>query len=214
MRKLLTAAGICILLGSSGQTVYAGGMQDWAVSGYVGMASFADTETRPDPFRPHVSHEISSDDAYKIGFILSKYVYTSFSVNLGIEFTNDIDLESDGQVLGEHSHIPVSLGINYHFDTTVLDPYIGAGVGYSFNEGSPSDFIAQQGISTDADNSTFWFVTAGAELPVSSNAALFAAGQYTVEDMEGTGSIRGMGERTNETSMDRYELNIGVKYFF
>ncbi|MCW5213320.1 hypothetical protein VU04_10475 [Desulfobulbus sp. TB] len=69
-------------------------------------------------------------------------------------------------VLGEHSHIPISLGVNYHFNTSMVDPYIGAGVGYSFNDSSESAFIAGQGMSMEVDDSVFYYLTAGVEYPV------------------------------------------------
>ncbi|MCI5212598.1 MAG: hypothetical protein D3910_28280 [Candidatus Electrothrix sp. ATG2] len=99
----------------------------------------------------------------------------------------------------------------------MIDPYIGVGFGYSFNDASESDFIANQGMSMEVDDSTFYFLTAGVEYPVSNNYALFLAGQYTIGDLDVKGSVQtpqGTMQIEDEGTLDRYELNVGVKYFF
>jgi outer membrane protein len=237
MKKVI-AAGAVLLLAGSAQLSYAGnrkveqikqkieqkeGQQtqqtshrDWAISGYIGMADF-DSEEKPDPFQPGLSHEMNSENAYKFGIILSKY-YNDFSINLGVEYIPDVEVtdESDN-VLAEHGHIPLSLGVNYYFDTSIVDPYIGAGIGYSFNDSTESDFIAGQGMSAETDDSMFYFLTAGVEYPISNKYTLFLAGQYTIGDVDMTGSMQtpqGTFEIEDEASLDRYEANVGVKYFF
>jgi len=143
MKKMI-ATGAALLLAGGAQLAYAKSHEtpqgelphkahrDWAISGYIGMAEF-DTEERPNPYDPKENIELESENAVKFGIILSKY-YDNFSFNLGIEHIPEVEVESDlGHVIAEHSHIPVSLGVNYHFDTNVLAPYIGAGIGYSFN---------------------------------------------------------------------------------
>ena len=218
MRKITIAAISVLVTGSLQTAVHAEeAARDWAVSVYGGMMHFVDTETRPDPYRPHLmSHEIESDDGYKIGFKVSKYYCPNVSVDLGIEFTNEIEDVADGKdVLGEHSHVPIYAGANYHFNTVYpVTPYIGAGIGYSFNDGTESDFLAQQGLHTETDDSFFYFLTAGLEYALNDRYALFAAGQYSLGDMEGKGTMPGLGQMEDEQSMDRYEFNIGVKYFF
>ncbi|MCI5161010.1 MAG: autotransporter domain-containing protein [Candidatus Electrothrix sp. AX5] len=120
--------------------------------------------------------------------------------------------------LAEHSHVPISLGVNYHFYTNVVNPYIGAGIGYSFNDSSTSDFIRAQGMSAEMDDSIFYYLTAGVEYPISDTYTLFLAGQYTIGDADMTGSgqtpLGTTIEIEDEGSLDRYELNVGVKYFF
>ncbi|XOF32364.1 MAG: OmpW family outer membrane protein [Candidatus Electrothrix sp. YB6] len=228
MKKMIAAGAVLLLTGSGAQLVHAGPVEkeqktgqgmhrDWAISGYVGAAYF-DSEEKPDPFRPGVTHEMESDDVYKFGIILSKY-YNDFSFNLGIEFMEETEVHDElDNKLAEHSHVPISLGVNYHFDTRLLDPYIGAGIGYSFNDGSESDFIAAQGISSEMDDSTFYFLTAGVEYPLSDRCAVFLAGQYTIGDTDMKASVnspqRGTMEMEAESTMDRYEVNLGVKYFF
>lgn len=153
------------------------------------MADF-DGEEKPDPYQPGVSHEMNSEKALKFGIILSKY-YNDFSFNLGIEYIPDIEVTDEvDNVLAEHSHIPISLGVNYHFDTSVVDPYIGAGIGYSFNDSTESAFITAQGMSAEADDSMFYFLTAGVEYPINEKYTLFLAGQYTIGDVDMTGSIQ------------------------
>jgi outer membrane protein len=242
MKKVI-AAGAVLLLASSAQLSYAGNRKfkedvqqekgqpthqashqtshqmshrDWAISGYIGMADF-DGDEKPDPFRPGVTHEMDSENAFKFGVILSKY-YKDFSFNLGIEYIPDVEITDEvDNVLAEHNHIPISLGVNYHFNTSIVDPYIGAGIGYSFNDSTASDFIAGQGMSGESDDSMFYFLTAGVEYPVSDKYSLFLAGQYTIGDADMTGSIQtpqGTFEIEDEASLDRYEINAGVKYFF
>ncbi|MCI5167724.1 MAG: hypothetical protein D3903_16945 [Candidatus Electrothrix sp. GM3_4] len=230
MKKVI-AAGAVLLLASSAQLSYAGNQKveqekgqqtqqmshrDWAISGYIGMADF-DSEEKPDPYFPEKTHEMESETAFKVGVILSKY-YNDFSFNLGIEYIPDVEVtdESDN-VLAEHSHIPISLGVNYHFYTNIVNPYIGAGIGYSFNDSSESEFISGQNMSAETDDSMFYFLTAGVEYPVSDKYTLFLAGQYTIGDTDMTGSVKtpqGTITIEEEASLDRYEMNVGVKYFF
>ncbi|WPD24283.1 MAG: OmpW family outer membrane protein [Candidatus Electrothrix scaldis] len=190
--------------------------RDWAISGYIGMADF-EGEEKPDPFRPGVTHEMDSDPALKVGIIISKY-YKEFSFNLGIEYMQEVTIEDEsGNELSEHSHIPISLGVNYHFDTSIVDPYIGVGLGYSFNDASNSEFIANQGMHGEIDDSMFYFLTAGIEYPLNDKYALFLAGQYTIGDADLTGTVttpQGTVTLENEAALDRYEVNLGVKYFF
>lgn len=222
------AAGAVLLLVSGTQLSYAESQhteqevqrqslqRDWAISGYIGIADF-DGDERPDPYRSEITHELSSDNAFKFGIILSKY-YRDFSFNLGIEYMQEVPLEDEyGNELADHSHIPVSLGVNYHFDTSIIDPYIGAGVGYSFNDFSDSEFISRQGIRAEVDNSMFYFLTAGVEYPVNDRYVLFLAGQYTIGEVDMTGTVAtpfGVVEMEDEGALDRYEFNVGVKYFF
>jgi outer membrane protein W len=226
MNKVITAAAALLLISSAqmsyakmqkpGQEVQQRSHRDWAVSGYIGMADF-DGDEKPDPFRPGITHEMDSENAFKFGVILSKY-YNNLSVNLGIEYMQEVTVEDEiGNELSEHSHIPISLGVNYHFDTSIVDPYIGAGIGYSFNDASNSEFTANQGMHGEIDDSMFYFLTAGIEYPVNDKYALFLAGQYTIGDADITGTFttpRGTFTIENEAALDRYEVNVGVKYFF
>ncbi|MCI5142544.1 MAG: hypothetical protein D3909_12665 [Candidatus Electrothrix sp. ATG1] len=190
--------------------------RDWALSGYIGVAEFEDEEN-PDPFRPGVMHEFTSDKAFKAGFVASRY-YNDFSFNLGIEFLPEVDIHDElDNTIATHSHVPIFLGVNYHFDTNFIDPYIGVGVGYSFNEGSESEFIANQGIRTEVDDSTYYFFTAGVEYPFRDRYAVFLAGQYSISDADVKGSVQtpqGTIEIEKESTLDRYEVNMGIKYFF
>jgi outer membrane protein len=244
MKKVITAGAVLLLAGSvqlssagnrrveqeedqqtqqmahqqeEGQLTQQTSHRDWAISGYIGMADF-DSEERTDPYFPEKTHETEHDTAFKFGIILSKY-YNDFSFNLGIEYIPDVEVTDEvDNKLGEHSHIPISLGVNYYFDTSIVDPYIGAGIGYSFNDSTVSDFIRAQGMSGEMDDSMFYYLTAGVEYPVSDRYALFLAGQYTIgdADVKGTGQTpQGTTiELENETTLDRYEVNVGVKYFF
>ncbi|WP_446008103.1 OmpW family outer membrane protein [Candidatus Electrothrix sp.] len=191
--------------------------RDWAISGYIGMVDF-DGEEKPDPFRPGVTHEMESETAVNFGIILSKY-YNDFSFNLGIEYIQEVEItDEEDHVLAEHSHIPISLGVNYYFDTSIVDPYIGAGIGYSFNDSTVSEFISNQGMSAEHDHSMFYYLTAGVEYPVNDCYALFLAGRYTMGDADMTGNamhpVHGQVQIEDEGSLDRYEVNVGVKYFF
>jgi hypothetical protein len=211
-KVLLT--GFFILSVSGVQTLHAETNRDWALSGYVGIAEY-DTEEKPDPFQ-RITHEISSETAYKAGIMASKYV-NEFSFDFGIEFIQEVDTHADDKHIGIHSHTPVFLGVNYHIDTSVIDPFIGVGFGYSFNDASESDFIAQQGISTEVDDSTFYFLTAGFDYPLSPNYSIFLAGKFTVADIEGKGTIQtplGTTQIEDEGTLDRYEVNLGMRYFF
>lgn len=227
MKKVITAGAVLLFAGSiqlSYASSYAGSEaeeqishRDWAISGYIGMADF-DGEEKPDPYNPALTHEMESEAAFKFGIILSKY-YNDFSFNLGIEYIPEIEVTDErDNVLAEHSHIPISLGVNYHFYTHVINPYIGAGIGYSFNDSSESEFISNQGMSGEHDHSMFYYLTAGVEYPVNDRYALFLAGQYTIGDVDMTGTathpVLGEIQIKDEHSLDRYEANLGVKYFF
>ncbi|CAK8719802.1 Outer membrane protein beta-barrel domain-containing protein [Candidatus Electrothrix laxa] len=231
MKKVI-AAGAVLLLASSAQLSYAGNQKveqeegqqtqqmshrDWAISGYIGMANF-DSEERPDPYSPEITHETENEAAFKFGIILSKY-YNDFSFNLGIEYIPDVEVtDEEDNILGEHGHIPISLGVNYHFDTNVVDPYIGAGIGYSLNDSTESEFILAQGMSGEMDDSMFYFLTAGVEYPVCEKYTVFLAGQYSIGDADVAGSGQTPQGTTieieQETTLDRFEVNVGVKYFF
>ncbi|MCI5126239.1 MAG: hypothetical protein D3925_17635, partial [Candidatus Electrothrix sp. AR5] len=99
-----------------------------------------------------------------------------------------------------------------------VNPYIGAGIGYSFNDSTVSDFISAQGMNAETDDSAFYYLTAGVEYPVSDRYALFLAGQYTIGDVDMTGSGQtpqgATVEIEDESTLDRYEVNVGMKYFF
>ncbi|WPD23928.1 MAG: OmpW family outer membrane protein [Candidatus Electrothrix scaldis] len=222
MKKIIATGAILLLIGGGAQALHAEEAQlktqvcDWALSGYIGVASF-DDEDKPDPYQAGLTHEMSSDEAYTVGFIVSKY-YNDFSFNLGVEFIQEATVhDEEDYELAQHSHIPVSLGVNYHFNTSLFDPYIGAGVGYSFNDSSESEFINGQGMEMEMDDSVFYYLTAGVEYPLSDTYALFLAGQYVIGDADVTGAIqtpKGTIVLEDESSLDRYEVNLGLKYFF
>jgi outer membrane protein W len=211
-KSILTCAVFLLVCGA--QAVHAETDRDWAVSGYVGIVDY-ETEEKPDPFQA-IMHEMSSDNAYKFGVIASKY-YKDFSFNIGIEFTQEVDTFADEKHIGNHSHVPVFLGVNYHYDTSFIDPYIGVGFGYSFNDASVSDFIADQGITSEVDDSTFYFLTAGVDYPLSERYSLFLSGQYSIGDIDVSGTVQtpqGTMQMEDEGTLDRYEFNLGIRYFF
>ena len=72
-------------------------------------------------------------------------------------------------------------------------------------------------LSAEDDHSIYYFLTAGVEYPLNDRYSLFLAGVYSMGDADMTITAQSPeGEITleDEAPMDRYEVNIGIKYFF
>jgi outer membrane protein len=79
------------------------------------------------------------------------------SDNLGLEvlastpFSHDIKLAGTGVKVAETKHLPPTVSLNYHFDTTgAFKPYVGAGINYTlFFDEETSGPLAGTDLSLD-----------------------------------------------------------------
>ncbi len=211
MKKLILTSAFFLLVASA-STLQAETSRDWAISGHIGTVDFKSDE-RPDPYFRGLTHTIDSDNAIKVGVTVSRY-YHDFSFDLGLEYIEEVAAISDGRdELGKHSHVPIHIAANYHFNLGVVNPYVGVGIGYSFNDESASAFITDQGMSAEGDDSIFYLAKLGLEHPINDNYSVFAEGIY--KKMEIEGEVTFMGRSLDvEADNDSYEYSVGVRYFF
>lgn len=105
-----------------------------------------------------------------------------------------------------------------------LSPYVGLGLGYSFNSVElTSDFkdlcdFLDVSCKTSIDNSLTLHLNAGTDYFINDNIALFGEGRYTISsasfDLEVADDFGTTVTVSGDLNLDRFDIRAGVKYFF
>ena len=157
---------------------------------------------------------IDFDEVAMYGLNVTYFFNKYFSAELSVDYTEtDVDVSGTWHGVaqtfnvGEITQIPVLLTGRLHIPiNNIVSPYVGAGVGYYFNDYDAKDATDK----STADDSFGFHVNAGVEFFFAKNYAINLDLKYVWNDVDFTCP----GEPTDEISMDAFVAGIGFKYYF
>ena len=135
----------------------------------------------------------------------------AFEVGVGYKIQENIftELAFQQSILDNADVQTIYMSMNYAFEVDMLNPYIGALIGYSQLEWDPTPYTA--GIAKDlTSDSSIYGVQAGASYPIMEDLSLAAKYQYIVYDhiLEITKNTGGIEHK------DAQQVFGGLKYEF
>ncbi|MDP8217435.1 MAG: porin family protein [Candidatus Theseobacter exili] len=138
------------------------------------------------------------DDGAGGGLVLTHVPSQVWAVELEVDYF-DVDAEVAGVTSAEKVEmIPVCLTIKYLAPVhSRLLPFIGGGIGYSFNN---ADEI-------DIENSMTWHVTGGVDIMLNEWWAVFGEARYTWAKAD-SNTISG------DVELNNFSASIGIRYYF
>lgn len=154
---------------------------------------------------------VSVEDSTSLTFTLGKMMTQNIELEVlaAWPFEHDINLV-DGPKVGSAKHLPPTVSLNYHFmPKATFDPYIGAGINYTFfwdeqTRGALGDSRLSLGDS-------FGFaVQAGADFNLSNNWLINASIRYV--DLSSKAKLDGISIGNVDVDPIIYSLNFGKRF--
>lgn len=168
-----------------------------------------------DFINPHDERvNIDFDEVAMYGLNITYFFHKYFSTELSVDYAKG-DLWVSGtfrgvatdEIDGEFTQIPVLLTGRFHIPVNnIVSPYVGAGVGYYFNDYDPKDAADK----ATADDSFGFHANAGVEFFFAENYAVNLDLKYVWNDVD----FQDPDDPTQEISMDTFVAGIGFKYYF
>lgn len=240
-KKIVAATLIALSFGTAG-LAQAASDTPWYVGVSINQGDVSDIDSTSNEVIAGSARtiDIDSDDdtgfGIKVGKILSKAANgNEFSVELSYsELDNDLEtLTFNGNVFsaalgaaeGEVETSTALVRALYKFETGIIDPYIGLGIGqteldvdvrYGGSVGSPAG--TQPPFATGGDEGFAVQYRIGAEWNVSEKVGIFLEYTFTdVEDLEFSrtgGGPGGLATTTQSADFDIESINLGVNFRF
>jgi len=172
------------------------------------------------------------DDGTLMSINYTRGVNNNLSIELSLgEAVLDVNPGDIPVDLGEATVRPLQVTAQYRIPSGNLSPYVGAGLGYYFNDfdlsGEAEDAIAQVRIDSgdptfdldvDVDDSFGFHIDAGVDYFVNSNFALNIDARYfwSQADAKMTETRLGTPDEIgdDEIDLDSFVIGVGAKYFF
>ena len=158
---------------------------------------------------------IDFDEVAMYGLNVTYFFHKYFSTELSVDYSKtDVWVSgtfrgvATNEIDGEVTQIPVLLTGRLHIPVNnIVSPYVGAGVGYYFNDYDPKDAADKATV----DDSFGFHVNAGVEFFFAENYAVNLDLKYIWNDVD----FPDPDEPTEqEISMDAFVAGIGFKYYF
>lgn len=164
--------------------------------------------------------KVEPDDSGMYGVNLTYFVHRYASFELSAYHTEtDVELRRLGSsgTAGELTQIPVLLTARMHFSTNPkVNPYIGAGVGYYWNDfdtnRAEAAGIYGQPVDLEVDDTYGFHVNAGIEVFVIDNLAINVDIKHIWTDVELEVNIPGSTDE--DLNINAFVTGVGLKYYF
>lgn len=164
------------------------------------------------------------DEAALYGIDLTYFFCKHFSLEASLNYARtDIDVQETGEAkfdFGETKQIPVLLTGRFHFPVNdKITPYIGAGVGYYFNDfdlssTALSPAMLGPGSTADMDDSFGYHVNGGIEWFLNQNVALNCDLKYIWSSTDLELKVPGEAVEKFDVDLNAFVAGIGIKYYF
>lgn len=210
-RKVVVALYVAVLLLVFGQTGFAQEAGKLGIGARISYVNYSGD----DFINEHDEKvNIDFDEVAMYGLNVTYFFHKYFSAELSVDYAKT-DLYVSGTFRGvaqtwndgELTQIPVLLTGRLHIPVNnIVSPYVGAGVGYYFNDYDPK----HPADKATADDSFGFHVNAGVEFFLAENYAINLDLKYVWNDVD----FPDPGEPTEEISMDAFVAGIGFKYYF
>lgn len=162
------------------------------------------------------------DGSALYGIDLTYFFCNYFSLEASLNYAKtDMDAQPKGEAkfdFGEIKQVPVLLTGRFHFPVNdKITPYIGAGVGYNFNDfdlSSTAPSLLGAGTTTDIDNSFGYHVNGGIEWFLNQNVALNCDLKYIWSSTDLELKVPGEAVEKFDVDLNAFVAGIGIKYYF
>jgi len=212
-RKVVVALYVAVLLLVFGQTGFAQEAGKFGIGARVSYLNYSgDDLNELDEAGQRIDVDFDEGTMYglNITYFFNKYFSTELSID---HIETDLDISgtwygaAKTQNVGEITQIPVLLTGRLHIPiNNSISPYVGAGVGYYFNDYDPKDAADK----ATADDSFGFHANAGVEFFLAENYAVNLDLKYVWNDVD----FQDPDDTTQEISMDAFVAGIGFKYYF
>ncbi|WP_028315486.1 OmpW/AlkL family protein [Desulfatibacillum aliphaticivorans] len=214
---------VVMVVGMIGLMLMAGSAMAADTAGKIGIGlelgynQISDTSI---PDAPGIDGEF--DGAFIFGANADYFFTDFFSLEMFLGYTaTDMDASGFGVSIdvGEVTQVPWTLTARLHYpNDSIVSPYIGAGVGYYFNDFDVSSTMvnnaAPQTYGIDLENSFGFHVNGGAEVFVDENVAFDLDLKYTWNNADWDENVNGVTITSGDIDMDAFTATVGVKYYF
>ncbi len=138
-------------------------------------------------------------------------------------FKHDVDFDiadplGTGNQLGEVTHLPPTLTLNYYFNdsASVLQPYVGAGVNYTFiYDEEFTGTNRQAGLSDlSLDNSVGLSAQLGLDVMLANDWHINTSIRWIDIDTEASFDVGGASGRVNDIEIDPWVYTLAIGYTF
>ncbi|MBI9075577.1 MAG: OmpW family protein [Desulfatibacillum sp.] len=214
---------VAMVVGLIGLLVFAGSAMAMDTAGKMGVGlelGYNQISDSSIPDAPGVDAEF--DGSFIFGATGSYFFTDFFSMEMTLDYTKtDVDANGFGRSIdmGEVSSVPWLLTARLHYpNESIVSPYIGAGVGYYFNNFDPSSFLvnaaAPRAYDLDMENSFGFHINGGAEVFATENVALDFDLKYTWNSADFDEVLNGVTISSGSLDMDAFTATVGVKYYY
>lgn len=161
----------------------------------------------------------------QLGLNIAWFFTDHFNLELlaATPFKHDVDFGvSDplgtGDRLGEVTHLPPTLSINYYFNrpSSAFQPYIGGGINYTFIFDEEFSSANQNAGLSDLslDNSFGLSAQVGLDYMLDKKWHINASARWIDIDTEATFTAGGVSSRVNDIEIDPFVYTVSVGYTF
>jgi len=154
---------------------------------------------------------INFDGVSLIGLNATAYINSFISLSFDLGYSQ-LDVDASSVSAGDLEQIPLLATARLHlpfFES--ISPYVGAGIGYYFNEFNTSDFLSLAGGEVTADDNFAVHLNGGVELFVGEHLALNLDLKYLWNEADLTNPG---GLPVNDLDMRTFIAGVGVKFYF
>ncbi|MCR9184288.1 MAG: outer membrane beta-barrel protein [Halieaceae bacterium] len=169
--------------------------------------------------------DLSVGDDTQLGLNIAYFVTDRLNIEVlaATPFTHDVDFGvSDplgtGDRLGEVTHLPPTITLNYYFNTpsSAFQPYVGAGINYTvfFDEGFTSANDAAGLKNLSLDNSFGFSAQVGVDYMVNEQWFINGSVRWIDIDTEASFNLNGTPGSVNSIEIDPMVYTISLGYRF
>ena len=204
--RCLTICSVAlILIVCFSQTAFGGGR--FGIGANVSFMGVADTG--PDD-------EVQFDGTSMIGLNVTAFMTRFMSVAVDLGYSKlDIDTDSGAGVTvsaGELKQMPLLLTARLHLPLSKsISPYVGAGLGYYFNDFDTSDFLDLAGGKLSADDNFAFHINGGIEVFFGEHLALNFDLKYLWNEMDLKDPMALLDDNLD---MRTFIAGVGLKFYF
>lgn len=224
MRKH-TLSAICVSLALVAPLAAAHQQGDWVVRG--GLTTVAPDESSSNIIAggTDLGVALNVDNNTQLGINVAYFITDKINVEVlaATPFTHDVNFSvSDplgtGNKLGEVTHLPPTVTVNYYFNdaSSAFQPYIGAGLNYTiFFDEEFTDANEDAGLDDlSLDNSFGLSAQLGMDYQIDKDWHINASVRYIDIDTEASFTVGGASGSVDDIEIDPWVYTISVGYTF
>ena len=224
MRKH-TLSAICVSLALVAPLANAHQQGDWVLRG--GLTTVAPDDSSSNIFAggSDLGVALKVDNNTQLGINIAYFITDNINVEVlaATPFTHDVDFSvSDplgtGNKLGEVTHLPPTVTVNYYFNdaSSAFQPYVGAGINYTiFFDEEFTDANEDAGLDDlSLDNSFGLSAQLGMDYQIDKDWHINASVRYIDIDTEASFTVGGASGSVDDIEIDPWVYTISVGYTF